>query len=509
MRRPAGRPVSTVQDQATQIDPSPFLLALQDGLNAHVSARAAVDFACAHLGRQLGVDSVGLVELEPDRFVGYVASEWLSGSLPSMRGRHAVDVYGPERLAALNRNEPMVVTDVGEVFARQTAVLSAFAEIGVAGFVETPLVFERTLRGWLYVSSTRPRRWSDQDLLLINETARRTWHAAERARAEERLREKEARLQAVLDQVPVGVILAAIPDGQLLLYNKASAAIMGHDMLGQVLPDYGSYGGVHPDGRPYAAEEYPTARAVLRRETIIDEPLRYRRPDGEMIDLSVSATAIDTPYDSYALCTFSDETSYLAALERARLLNGELSHRIKNLLATIQAISAQTFGTSPLRQTFENRLAALSDAHDLITSTGWSGGLAALVRTALEPFMASGRIAIEGCPVLLNDAQAVPFALALHELATNAAKYGALSAQGGQVDVSWTVQTAEQDRLVFCWRESGGPLVVAPKRRGFGSRMIERSLAGELKGEVTLAFEPTGVVCTIQALLPRPGQARS
>ncbi|WP_164467424.1 sensor histidine kinase [Caulobacter flavus] len=483
---------------------SQFLLSLHDGLIERASARAAVDFACELLGRELDVASVGVVELDAERLVGYVASEWLSGATPSMRGRHAVDAYGSERFASLAHGKPQVVPDVSAYLPGQDAVRAAFQAIGVAAFVEAPLVVEGQLRGWLYVSSVAARDWTAADLTLITETARRTWHAAERARAEERLREREARLMAVIEQVPVGVILAAIPGGELLVYNTASSRIMGHDMLGQTLEDYGSYGGVHEDGRAYEPHEYPTARAVLHGETVVDEPLRYRRPDGELVTLSVSATPIDTPYDSYALCTFTDETRYLAALERATLLNNELSHRIKNLLATIQAISAQTFGSSPLRDTFEQRLTALAAAHDLITGAAWAGSLEELVRTALDPFLPGGRIGIEGPFVQLDDVQAVPFALALHELATNAAKYGALSGETGRVEIRWSLD--EPDALSFEWREIGGPPVSPPSRRGFGSRMIERSLAGELKGSASLDFRREGLVCAIRAKLPRRGR---
>ena len=491
-----------MNEALADLEVSQFLLALQDGLIARAQARAAVDFACALLGETLDVAAVGVVELEADRRVGFVASEWLSGATPSMLGRHAVDLYGCERFAALAQNTPLVVDDVAAFLPGEPKVADAFAVIGVAAFVEAPLVVDGQLRGWLYVSSAEPRAWSALDLRLITETARRTWHAAERARAEERLREREARLTADIEQVPVGVILAAIPDGQLLVYNSASSRIMGHDMRGEVLSDYGSYGGLHDDGQAYAPEDYPTARAILHRETVVDEPLRYRRPDGQVVTLSVSATPVDTPYDSYALCTFTDETRYVAALERATLLNNELSHRIKNLLSTIQAISAQTFGPLPLRDTFEQRLTALAAAHDLITTAGWAGSLEDLVRTALAPFLAGGRIAIEGPLVRLDDAQAVPFALALHELATNAAKYGALSGSAGRVAISWRLSAQAPGALAFEWRETGGPRVSLPTRRGFGSRMIERSLAGELKGHAALDFRPEGLVCQIQAQLP-------
>lgn len=180
------------------------------------------------------------------------------GSEPDGVVADHVNLYGPTRLAPLSRGKPVVVNDVAtDSMTSAASVRDAVSSLGVRAFIEAPLLTNKQLRGWLYVSTTESRAWTIQEQKLVTETVRRTCHAAERARAEERLREREARLEAVLDQMPVGVILAAIPDGQLMLYNKASSTIMGHDMLDQVLAEYASYSGIHGDGRAYAPEEYP------------------------------------------------------------------------------------------------------------------------------------------------------------------------------------------------------------------------------------------------------------
>jgi two-component sensor histidine kinase len=193
------------------------------------------------------------------------------------------------------------------------------------------------------------------------------------------------------------------------------------------------------------------------------------------------------------------------AAEHQKLLIDELNHRVKNTLATVQSIASQTLRTAETMQdaneALEMRLLALSRAHDVLTRESWDGAvLADVVRQALEPYQVYGesRLHVAGPYVRLTPRMAL--AMALHELATNAVKYGALSTKNGTINVLWTVQNgAAPPRLTLRWVEAGGPAVVAPSRRGFGSRLIERSLAQDLDGEVEIAFAPTGVVCTVDA----------
>jgi two-component sensor histidine kinase len=196
--------------------------------------------------------------------------------------------------------------------------------------------------------------------------------------------------------------------------------------------------------------------------------------------------------------------------EHQRLLLNELNHRVKNMLAVIQSIAAQSFrgeaASDEARRAFDSRLGALAAAHDLLTSRNWeAASLCQVVERAGGGCGAGeGRMRIEGEDLLLPPRTAVSIAMAIHELCTNAVKYGALSNDTGFVTVAWSVGRAgEEQRLRLSWTEEGGPPVRAPERRGFGSRMIERGLAAELGGAVELEFLPGGVRCVVDAPVPR------
>lgn len=196
--------------------------------------------------------------------------------------------------------------------------------------------------------------------------------------------------------------------------------------------------------------------------------------------------------------------------DHLRLMVNELNHRVKNTLATVQSIVSQTLrsrDTSAVtRDTLAARIVALSKAHDVLTNEQWSGAsLTEIANQAAQPFltgMGEGRILLTGPDVRLPPKTAIAIALALHELATNAVKYGALSVPEGRVDFSWTF--ADRDgvyELKATWREMGGPRVAPPTRAGFGTRLIERGLAADLNGEVKMTYPVDGVVCTIRALI--------
>jgi two-component sensor histidine kinase len=197
------------------------------------------------------------------------------------------------------------------------------------------------------------------------------------------------------------------------------------------------------------------------------------------------------------------------ATEHQRLLIDELNHRVKNTLATVQSIASQTLRTADTPQdakaALETRLLALSRAHDVLTRENWEGAnLTEVVTRALEPYQIHGesRLRVNGQQVRLTPRMSLALAMALHELATNAVKYGALSNKNGTIEVAWAVHNgAAPPRLTLTWREEGGPPVEIPRRRGFGSRLIERTLAQDLEGEVEITFPPTGVICRVHAPL--------
>ncbi len=193
------------------------------------------------------------------------------------------------------------------------------------------------------------------------------------------------------------------------------------------------------------------------------------------------------------------------AEERERLLNRELSHRLKNTLAMVQAIVAQTLRNAPdllsARESLSNRLMTLSRAHELLLGRSLE---AADIRSVAQDALAlhddgQNRIRVSGPSIDVGSSAALSLALILHELATNAVKYGSLSVPDGFVSLGWDVdRETGGDRFHLVWREEGGPPVVEPARRGFGSRLIERGIAGSIGGHVEQNFRPEGLLCRIE-----------
>ncbi|MDA9410785.1 sensor histidine kinase [Bradyrhizobium sp. CCBAU 45384] len=189
------------------------------------------------------------------------------------------------------------------------------------------------------------------------------------------------------------------------------------------------------------------------------------------------------------------------------LLVEELNHRVKNTLALMQAIAVQTFRSASRdeRTKFEGRLSALAEAHNLLSQEKWAGSeLRDVIARALQPFLLANpdRIRMSGPAVPLSPRLAVVLSMIVHEIATNAAKYGALSNETGRVTLDWEViADIPKPRLRLIWTETGGPPVTEPVRRGFGSRLIERSARDQLGGEATMDFLPRGVVCTVTCVL--------
>jgi two-component sensor histidine kinase len=185
------------------------------------------------------------------------------------------------------------------------------------------------------------------------------------------------------------------------------------------------------------------------------------------------------------------------------LLIEELNHRVKNTLAILQAIAVQTFRSASKteREKFEGRLGALAEAHNLLSTEKWRGSeLQDVVGRVLQPYLLNNpeRMRMFGPHVPLSPRLAVVLSMIVHEIATNAAKYGALSNDTGTVALDWEVITENAKRkLRLIWTEAGGPPVVAPVQRGFGSRLIERSARDQLGGEATVDFLPRGVVYTV------------
>jgi PAS domain S-box-containing protein len=329
-------------------------------------------------------------------------------------------------------------------------------------------------------------------------------------RAVDALRANEERLQLALDAGVVGIWDWHIADDRVFA-DERFARLYGVDPAEAAagVPISRFIENIHPDDRQRVDDEirhairsdehFASEYRLLQRDNSVRWVLArgYCLRDSEGQPIRFPGAAVDI-------------TDRKKAEEHRTLLANELNHRVKNTLATVQSIASQTLrdGVSMVqaRSALNARLMALSNAQDVLTGERWAGAdLADIIKSAIEPYAADGskRFYIEGVPVRVSPRTALIMALVINELCTNAVKYGALSAAAGRVDVTWRIEPdrTEQKQLYFCWKENGGPPVVAPSRKGFGSRLIQTALAGEIGGEVRVAYGPEGVVCTIRAPL--------
>lgn len=327
----------------------------------------------------------------------------------------------------------------------------------------------------------------------------------EHQRREAALRESEARFRHMADSAPA-LIWMTDAEGRITFAN------MHHDyMFGRPASDLHGHGWsrvVLPEDVPMFEAAFAEAfrdRLPFQVESRVkdkDDRVRWLRCEG------VPRLDDSRRFLGYTGCNV-DITDVKSAGERQRLLINELNHRVKNTLATVQSIATQTLrnARSPgqAREDFEARLLALSRAHDVLTREQWDGAvLEEVIAGAIEPYRHRNeiRFRIKGPDLRLSPRMTLALSMAFQELVTNAVKYGALSTPAGKIDIAWTVLAKEDGRhLLLRWKETGGPAVNAPSRRGFGSRLIERSLAQDLDGEVTIDFAATGVVCTVDAPL--------
>ena len=270
--------------------------------------------------------------------------------------------------------------------------------------------------------------------------------------------------------------------------------------------------------RGAAPEALAQVKAAFEEGKVSDPAVKYRRKDGSEFwaSLFISPVADEAGDVVQHFISLVDLTRHKEEQAHARMLIDELNHRVKNTLSTVQSIVSQALRNSSdievIREAIEARLFALSRSHDLLTHENWeSAGLLDVVKDAMQPFgITDGRaerFIITGRNIRFPPNAVLALGIAFHELATNAVKYGALSNETGRVSISWRIENAPVgERLILEWRETDGPPVTSPSRKGFGSRVIERGLAHELEGKVRLDYRAEGVACTID--VPAPGGVR-
>ncbi|MBF9232030.1 PAS domain-containing protein [Microvirga alba] len=328
---------------------------------------------------------------------------------------------------------------------------------------------------------------------------------------EKALRISEERLSLAQSAAGIGVFDWDIPSGKVT-WTPEQERLFGLDpgtFRGDTL---GWEEKVHPDD---LARTYKLINdAFARHDRELNLSYRMRRPDGtiRVID-TIALLFYDADGNPLRLVgTNLDITRFKQAEERQHLLIRELHHRVKNTLATVQAIVGSTARTASsideFYQGFVGRIVSLARTHNLLTEDLWQkAALEDLIRTELGPYEdeSRNRITIEGPFVELPSEAAVPVGMAIHELTTNAAKHGALSAFGGQVDVKWEIKPGgDRPILSFSWTEQGGPRVSAPSQQGFGSRLLQRVLTTQLQADVAMDFRADGLL--FKMTMPIPGE---
>ena len=467
------------------------------GLNKAGAERALIlaprgrdaPIACALL-KEAGIDA----DICPD--IGALIEEISRGAGLAVATEEAFQTTDLTRLSDWLARQPpwsdfpfVLLTERGGGLERNPAAARLSNVLGNVTFLERP--FHPTTLVSLARTALRGRRRQYEARALLLDLA-----------------SERARFQAAIENMPVGVGLVG-PDGAVVLANPAFRAILPNLALPSSRADAEeTWRGYDADGRLLSRYEFPGARA-LRGEVVQGIEFEHLRPGGSRWYRISGVPVHAAGRVSGALVAIVDIDQEKRAAEHQRLLVNELNHRVKNTLATVQSISAQTLRAAPTaegaREALEMRLLALSRAHDVLTRENWEGAsLGEVVAQAVEPFRAAGenRLHAAGPDVRLTPRMALALAMALQELATNAVKYGALSNASGKVDIAWTVHNGTlPPRLALRWTEREGPPVAAPQRRGFGSRLIERSLAQDLNGIVQIDFAPEGVECFVDAPL--------
>jgi two-component system CheB/CheR fusion protein len=315
----------------------------------------------------------------------------------------------------------------------------------------------------------------------------------------ERKRNEEAaqRLAAIVDSADDAIISKDL-DGIIRSWNQGAERLFGYtaeEILGQPVTTL-----MPPDRRD---EERGILERLRRGERIDHFETVRQRKDGSLIEISLTVSPVRNAEGKIigASKVARDISERRRAEETKEVLLNELQHRARNTLGTIQAIATQTFREAPNeeRRAFSGRIEALAKVQDVLTRHNRTrAAVDDVVETALVPFGESDRCQIGGPDASLNTNNSLHLAMILHELGTNAVKYGALSNGDGVVAVTWELAYAEDGaRLKLCWRESNGPAVNPPRRKGFGSTLIERILQGG-NGKAELEFAPSGVICTLE-----------
>jgi PAS domain S-box-containing protein len=403
--------------------------------------------------------------------------------------------------SALSTGCRIVVPDIESCeFMAGTADLDEYRRSDIRAVQSTPLVSRSgQLVGMLSTHWRERHQPTEHALWRLDVLARQAADLIERGKTETALRESNDQLLWLASVVESSndSIITMNPDGIITSWNRAAERLFGYmaeEAVGKsitiLIP-------------PERQDEASAILARIRREKRIDqyETIRHRK-DRSLIDISLTVSPIKNAQGKIvgASAIARDITERKRNDEHIATLAREAEHRTKNILATVQATVHLSHSNTAegLKRAIEGRLEALAKLHDLFVKSRWTGAeLSRIAAQELAPYVGQGeaRARIDGPYVLLapNTAQAI--AVILHELATNAAKYGALSMAKGRVEVKWSLP--ENDQLILTWTEKGGPAVQQPLHEGFGTRMMKQMIKDQQQGDFRLDWGAEGLACEI------------
>ena len=325
------------------------------------------------------------------------------------------------------------------------------------------------------------------------------------------LRERERRFRQLLDALPAAVYTTDA-QGRITYFNDAAAELWGQRPALGTSEWCGSWKLYWPDDTPLLHTDCPMALAVKDDRSVRGMEAICERPDGTRVPFLPYPTPLhdDNGRLIGAVNMLVDITERKRAEEQQALMVRELHHRVKNTLATVQAIMGSTARSAETIDDFKTaligRIGALAKTHLLLSDEGRTEiSFEQILRNELDAFDdgSDDRVRFSGPPVEVSSRLAVSLGMAIHELTTNAAKYGALSVFGGKVDIAWSVTIEAKRRVLqFVWVESGGPQVKPPRREGFGTRLLDFVLPGQIRAKTKIEYRAEGVRVHVSVPLP-------
>jgi PAS domain S-box-containing protein len=425
----------------------------------------------------------------------------------SERYRHAVDGHSPWTRDTVDP-QPIWIEDVAQADLPDELKRTVLDE-GIAALAFIPLMSGDRLIGKFMTYYRQPHPFTPAQVNLAVTIARQIGFGIERVRADDARRRAEDKLRhfAAIVESSDDAIVSKDLNSVIQSWNRGAEQVFGYtadEAIGQNMAL------IFPADR--LEEENDILNRIRRGDRVEHFETIRRHKSGRLLDVSLTISPLKDASGTIigASKIARDITERKRAEAQRELLVAELSHRVKNTLATVVSIQHQSFSKAQSvddgRRSFTARIRALAQTHGRLADGDWSGvSLEATFRDELAPYAREdgSNVSISGPPITLTPKGAVTLGMAVHELATNAAKYGALSVKDGLVTIDWR-RDANQ-KLVIRWTESGGPKVTPPSRQGFGRVLLERALAADLHGDVTLHFNEDGLQCTI--VLPFDDQA--